>query len=108
MGLPAKRSFTYEDLYDLPENVTGEIIDGELHTMPRPSPKHSNVSSGLGGEIVPPYKFGRGGPGGWSHRGWCGYQFARPHADSGSGLSDPHFSRAGGNSHQCFPQPLSR
>jgi len=65
MPLPVSKRAVYEDLCNLPENVTGEIIDGELHTAPRPSPKHSNVSSGLGGEIVPPYKLGRGGPGGW-------------------------------------------
>lgn len=27
----------YEQLMDLPENLTGEIIDGELYTQPRPS-----------------------------------------------------------------------
>lgn len=56
---------TYEDLYKIPENMIGEIIDGELVATPRPSPQHSNVAASLGGELVPPYRFGRGGPGGW-------------------------------------------
>jgi Uma2 family endonuclease len=56
---------TYADLYGIPENMTGEIIDGELVVTPRPSPRHSNTASSLGGELVPPFRFGRGGPGGW-------------------------------------------
>ncbi|MEM5788171.1 MAG: Uma2 family endonuclease [Syntrophobacteraceae bacterium] len=63
---PAKKKATYEDLYGIPENMTGEIIDGELILTPRPSRKHVIVSSYLGGEIIPPYCHGRGGgPGGW-------------------------------------------
>ncbi len=62
----AKKKATYEDLYDVPENMIGEIIDGELIVTPRPSPKHMRAISALGGEIIPPYDFGRGGgPGGW-------------------------------------------
>ena len=61
----AKKAATYEDLYKIPENMTGEIIDGELVVSPRPSPEHSNAVSSLGGEIIPPYRFGRRGPGGW-------------------------------------------
>ena len=29
---------TYEDLFDLPENLVGEIIHGQLITQPRPAP----------------------------------------------------------------------
>ena len=65
MGDGAKKEATYTDLFDIPENMIGEIINGELHTMPRPSPKHSMVVSSLGGEIVNPFSKGRGGPGGW-------------------------------------------
>jgi Uma2 family endonuclease len=65
MAKSARKIATYEDLYKIPENMIGEIIDGELVASPRPSPEHSNVASSLGGEIVPPYRFGRGGPGGW-------------------------------------------
>jgi len=33
----AKVKATYNDLYGIPENATGEIIDGELIVTPRPS-----------------------------------------------------------------------
>lgn len=56
---------TYEDLCNVPENMTGEIIDGELIVTPRPAWRHIDVASSLGGELVPPFRFGRGGPGGW-------------------------------------------
>jgi Uma2 family endonuclease len=65
MGLPAERFATYEDLFDLPENVVGEIINGRLVTHPRPAPKHAIAYSSLGDELVGPYHKGRGGPGGW-------------------------------------------
>jgi Uma2 family endonuclease len=67
MSEPAKKkSATYEDLFSIPENATGEIIEGELIVTPRPSRKHTFASSALDKEIGPPYQFGRGGgPGGW-------------------------------------------
>jgi Uma2 family endonuclease len=66
MTEPAKRKATYEDLYSIPENMTGEIIDGELIVTPRPARRHLHAASALGGEILPPYQWGRGGgPGGW-------------------------------------------
>jgi len=65
MPEPIKKPATYEDLYHIPENMTGEIIEGELIVTPRPSRRHIDVASTLGGELVPPYRFGRGGPGGW-------------------------------------------
>jgi Uma2 family endonuclease len=62
----ARKKVTYDDLYDIPENMTGQIIDGEMIVTPRPSARHSHAASTLGGEVVPPYRFGRsGGPGGW-------------------------------------------
>jgi Uma2 family endonuclease len=62
----ARKMVTYEDLYSIPENTTGQIIDGELIVNPRPSRKHVHTASALGGEVMPPYHFGRsGGPGGW-------------------------------------------
>jgi Uma2 family endonuclease len=62
----AKRKAVYEDIYKLPENMTGEIIDGEIHAFPRPHYRHGNIESLLNGELVPPYRYGRGGgPGGW-------------------------------------------
>jgi Uma2 family endonuclease len=66
MTQPARTEATYEDLVNLPENITGEIIDGELIAAPRPARRHLHAASILGGEIMPPYQFGRGGgPGGW-------------------------------------------
>jgi Uma2 family endonuclease len=61
----ANRKATYEDLFGIPENMTGEIIEGELLVTPRPSRKHGYTSSALGGEVTSAYQFGRGGPGGW-------------------------------------------
>jgi Uma2 family endonuclease len=58
-------SDVYQELLDLPENMLGEIIDGELHTQPRPAPKHALAASYLGSDLVGPYGKGRGGPGGW-------------------------------------------
>ncbi|MDD2722940.1 MAG: Uma2 family endonuclease [Methylovulum sp.] len=55
----------YEQLTGLPEHVTGEILNGELHEMPRPSGRHGVVERGLGFNLSGPFDFGRGGPGGW-------------------------------------------
>lgn len=56
--LPSKRDATYQDVLDAPPNMVAEIVDGELLTMPRPSPPHllahsylhywSNLSYGHG------------------------------------------------------------
>ncbi len=62
---PLDRPATYEDLEKLPDNVVAEIVDGELHASPRPSPRHAVAGSSVGAIIVPPYQHGRGGPGGW-------------------------------------------
>jgi Uma2 family endonuclease len=55
---------TYDDLLKLPENVVGEIIDGELYASPRPRSRHNNAASGLLAEIRVAFQHGRG-PGGW-------------------------------------------
>ena len=65
MSETAKKMATYEDLYTIPENTVGEIIDGELFVTPRPSVGHNHAASVLGGEVAGPYHLGRGGPGGW-------------------------------------------
>jgi Uma2 family endonuclease len=56
---------TYEDLVNLPENMVGEIIEGELFASPRPGGPHARFASVLGMDIGPAYDRGRGGPGGW-------------------------------------------
>lgn len=55
----------YDDILALPEHVTGEIIDGELHTQPRPSSRHAQIETGIAREVSGPFGVGRGGPGGW-------------------------------------------
>ena len=66
MSEPARKKATYEDLCGLPENMVGEIINGELLARPRPSGRHIQASSVLAMELGPPFQFGRGGgPGGW-------------------------------------------
>lgn len=65
MNQPAYRIATYENLFDLPGHVIGEILNGQLITQPRPAPKHAHSSSIIGGEIIGPFHLGRGGPGGW-------------------------------------------
>ena len=65
MPEPARTNAVYEDLYNLPENLIGEIIDGDLIVTPRPTRGHADAAASLGAELVPPYRFGRGGPGGW-------------------------------------------
>ena len=65
MPEPAKNRASYEDLTSLPDNVVGEIVDGELIVTPRPARRHIDAAASLGGELIPSYRFGRGGPGGW-------------------------------------------
>ena len=49
----------------VPETMVAEILDGELHAMPRPARRHTKAASVLGGELHGPFRRGRGGPGGW-------------------------------------------
>ncbi len=65
MNQPAYRLAVYEDLFDLPEYVIGEILHGQLITQPRPAPKHARSASIIGGEVMGPFDQGKGGPGGW-------------------------------------------
>jgi len=55
----------YESLEALPEGVTGEILDGQLHTQPRPAGPHAMAGSVLGTKLLNPFQIGDGGPGGW-------------------------------------------
>lgn len=65
LGSAKVRTATYEDILRLPENMVGEIVNGELVVSPRPGPRHALASSSLGIEIGGPFSRGRGGPGGW-------------------------------------------
>lgn len=55
----------YERLLTLPDHLTGEILDGELYTQPRPRGPHAAVAGGLDYALTGPFRYGRGGPGGW-------------------------------------------
>lgn len=63
--MQTKHPATYQDVLDAPENMVAELIDATLYLSPRPGGPHSYVSSALGGELMPPFHRGRGGPGGW-------------------------------------------
>jgi Uma2 family endonuclease len=66
MGSLPKTKNVYEQWLELPDNITGEIISGNLIASPRPGPKHANVSSSLNVKVGGPYHHGdSGGPGGW-------------------------------------------
>jgi Uma2 family endonuclease len=65
MSVPARRRATYEDVLAAPPHVIAEVIDGELTLHPRPALPHTAAASALGEELGPPFKRGRGGPGGW-------------------------------------------
>jgi Uma2 family endonuclease len=65
MSQSAKHQASYSDLFDLAENVVGEIINGELHTHPRPAPRHARASTALTGSLWNPFDRGSDGPGGW-------------------------------------------
>jgi Uma2 family endonuclease len=65
MAARVREHATYEDLVRLPENVVGELIEGELYASPRPAGPHTVAASGLGFFLGPAFHFGRGGPGGW-------------------------------------------
>jgi Uma2 family endonuclease len=64
-GSGPKRRATYQDVLDAPPHVVAEIIGGQLRLSPRPGGPHMSVASALGEELGPPFRRGRGGPGGW-------------------------------------------
>ena len=65
MAEAAPRRATYEDLLVAPRDKVAEIIDGQLRLFPRPALPDAAAASALGEELGPPFKRGRGGPGGW-------------------------------------------
>jgi len=60
-----QRPSLYEQLEALPEGLTGEILDGQLYTQPRPSGAHGFAALSLGSDLLKPFQRGRGGPDGW-------------------------------------------
>jgi Uma2 family endonuclease len=65
MADPARRRATYDDVLSAPPHMVAELIDGELRLQPRPAKAHAAAASALGEELGPPFKRGKGGPGGW-------------------------------------------
>lgn len=55
----------YQQLEGLPDGLTGEILDGQLHTQPHPTGPHARAETELSIDIGSSYGRGRGGPGGW-------------------------------------------
>jgi Uma2 family endonuclease len=64
-AVPQFKPAVYEDLFDLPPHMVGEIIHGMLHAQPRPAPRHARSSSILGGRLATRFDDGHDGPGGW-------------------------------------------
>ena len=62
---PAPGRATYQDVLDAPPHRVAEIVDGTLHTHPRPAIPHARASSSLGVKIGGPFDNDPGGPGGW-------------------------------------------
>jgi Uma2 family endonuclease len=61
----SQKPATYADIEALPPNQVGEIVRGVLYANPRPASPHAAAASAMGEELGPPFKRGRGGPGGW-------------------------------------------
>ena len=61
---PTRRA-TYQDVLDAPAHRVAEIIDGTLHTHPRPAMPHARASSVLVRRIGGPFDDDAGAPDGW-------------------------------------------
>ena len=61
----ARAKATYQDILNLPEAKTGEVVSGELFVSPRPPIRHARSASAIGGRLMGPFNDGDGGPGGW-------------------------------------------
>jgi Uma2 family endonuclease len=61
----SRRPATVRDLDDLPEDVIGQIVDGELIVLPRPDHPHVFAATGLTWALFGPLCQGLNGPGGW-------------------------------------------
>ena len=64
VAIPPRRA-TCRDVLDAPEHRVAEIVDGVLHTRPRPAAPHAWASSALGVKIGGPFHHDSDGPGGW-------------------------------------------
>ena len=65
MSNETKRRATYADIEALPENMVGQIIDGELIAMSRPASPHAVAHSTIGALLLTTFQVGQRAPGGW-------------------------------------------
>lgn len=65
MNETAPKRATYEDVLAAPEHQVAEVVEGELYLSPRPASPHVWACNALGDELGPPFRRGKGGPGGW-------------------------------------------
>jgi hypothetical protein len=65
MTTPRHRAAPHEDVSAAPPHVIAERIGGALHLSPRPGGLAAATAAALGDELGPPFRRGRGGPGGW-------------------------------------------
>ena len=63
---PRGKRATYDDVLRAPPEMTAEVLDGELHLMPRPRRSYLRSASGLGAFLFGAFHAGVGGPGGWT------------------------------------------
>jgi Uma2 family endonuclease len=61
----SERRATYEDLRKVPAHRVAEIINGVLHTFPRPGTSHARAASHLFGQFYVGLGGGNGGLEGW-------------------------------------------
>jgi len=62
---PATQSALYRSLEALPEGLTGEILNGQIHAQSRPSLPHVMTGFMLGATLLDPFQKDIGGPDGW-------------------------------------------
>lgn len=65
MAKVVTRPATYDDLMKVPDHLVAEIVEGELHTSPRPSGPHGRAMGAAFSRIARAFDDGEGGPGGW-------------------------------------------
>jgi Uma2 family endonuclease len=65
-NLAPKARATYQDVLNAPDDMIAEVLDGELHLMPRPKRRHLRTASGLGAFLFSAFEAGVNGPGGWT------------------------------------------
>ena len=65
MANPLEKPASYEDLLAVPDHLVAEILNGTLHTHPRPRFRHARAATSLGTSLTPPFDWGKDGPGGW-------------------------------------------